>query len=197
MTLVIRQEQKAIMNESEVARFLHWRGASRQHDERVVNSIYFDDAGFNSYHDSEEGSVTRHKYRFRWYGDPNRPCEKGALEIKSTFAHHKEKTSKEIDDFVVMAQAPYKWFEADGLRPVCVVSYKRKYFSNHSGERFTFDFDIRCSSVNRPNWFKMRENVLELKYEGLNNGYYASILGERLSRYSKYAEAMNIIYNLQ
>jgi hypothetical protein len=43
----------------------------------------------------------------------------------------------------------------------------------------------------------MRENVLELKYEGLNDGYYASILGERLSRYSKYAEAMNIIHNLQ
>lgn len=194
---IIRQEQKVILNETEIASFLNFKKARPQFPTRVINSIYYDDIDFACHINSEEGIVPRKKFRFRWYGQKFYKIPKvGSLEIKSTEEFFKKKKSIKIDDFFLTNDYTFKFFKSYNLRPTCVVSYRRNYYVNNKGERFTFDHNIVCSKIEKNITFKIPTNIFEIKYNGLNNGYYDNIFGEKLTRFSKYSEAINILYNL-
>ena len=44
-------------------------GFVKQHNDRKVNSIYFDDLMLSGFYENLEGSSNRTKMRLRWYGD--------------------------------------------------------------------------------------------------------------------------------
>ena len=89
----MRQETKFIGSYQYLKSLISSKKIERHHESRIVNSIYYDNKDFESFIDSEEGSVPRKKYRLRWYGDSFFDKNKinGQFEIKSTFDTYREK----------------------------------------------------------------------------------------------------------
>jgi SPX domain protein involved in polyphosphate accumulation len=67
-----RYEIKFILDNSKLADAMQWlynnTSAVRSYDNRIVNSIYFDDISFSSVRDNLAGISKRKKLRLRWYG---------------------------------------------------------------------------------------------------------------------------------
>ena len=68
-----RYEIKFVLDNSRLADAMQWlynnTTANKSYDNRVVNSIYFDDVGFSSVRDNLSGITPRNKIRLRWYGN--------------------------------------------------------------------------------------------------------------------------------
>jgi SPX domain protein involved in polyphosphate accumulation len=190
-----RQEEKYFLSQSEVALVLSSYGAYPIYPIRQINSIYFDSQDFESFTDSEEGVVPRRKYRFRWYGDAGEIATSGMLETKITMEHHREKTSRSFsfNSFPELAES-FRDASSSHLRPVCQVSYRRAYFGNSSGLRFTYDFDLITQTLDRTSFKKIPRTVLEIKYSSeVPSAQFASLLGDRKTRFSKYNEAVQTL----
>lgn len=187
-----RQEEKYFISHQELSLLLVEFNAKPTYPVRRINSIYFDTPSYSSFSDSEEGVVPRSKFRYRWYGDLNRMSKEGALEIKITKDHHREKTSDPVSfdadsDLLKCFQGKV----ADNLIPVCQVSYQRLYFENLSGVRFTYDFDIVTRLPIGIGCQKIPKTVLEVKYQSnVARSDFSSLLGDRKTRFSKYNEAV-------
>ena len=66
-----RYEIKFVLDNSRLADAMQWlynnTTANKSYENRVVNSIYFDDVGFSSVRDNLSGITQRNKLRLRWY----------------------------------------------------------------------------------------------------------------------------------
>jgi len=167
-----RQEQKFFLNFEEIASILSTYNATMVYPIRTVNSIYFDTDNYSFFHEGEEGSVPRKKYRFRWYGDSLKIGNKGQIEIKKTFDNYKTKESVDIkfNNFSEIKSAINTKSE-DYLYPICQVSYERLYYANTLGLRFTYDYNIRFKNSTQNNFIKSQNNIFEVKYENINNSW--------------------------
>ena len=187
-----RQEEKYFLNQEELSLLLADFGAFPTYPIRQINSIYFDTADYKNFSDSEEGVVPRRKNRFRWYGDQYEIPKSGTLEIKITNDHFRK---KEIAQFSYNSRfelvSCFQGGSYGNLIPVCQVSYHRAYYENLAGLRFTFDFDVRARLFTAGEFRKIQKTILEIKYssdKGLSD--FASLLGDRKTRFSKYNEAV-------
>jgi len=190
-----RQEEKYFLTHEEVGAVFNHFQAAPTYPVRQINSVYFDTHGFDSFADSEEGVVPRSKYRYRWYGEANKISLSGALEIKITREHHREKTSRNITlSSTADLALSFRQLSPLVLTPICQVSYRRAYFENASGLRFTFDFDLLASLVDGATTMKIPKTVLEIKYSrDVPDAEYSSLLGDRRTRFSKYNEAVQTL----
>ena len=68
-----RYEIKFVLDNTRLADVMQWlynsTSANKSYDNRMVNSIYFDDVDFSSMRDNLVGTAQRHKLRLRWYGN--------------------------------------------------------------------------------------------------------------------------------
>jgi len=143
-----RQEEKYFLSQHEVSLLLRRFECISTYPVRQINSVYFDTQQFASFTDSEEGVVPRGKFRYRWYGDRQEIASSGALEIKVTNEHFRQKSSRPFS--FNSSQEFAEAFRSDSpltLNPVCQVSYQRAYFESSNGLRFTYDFDLIARSV--------------------------------------------------
>ena len=66
-----RYEIKFVLDNARLADVMQWlynnTTANKSYDNRIVNSIYFDDVGFSSVRDNLSGITQRNKLRLRWY----------------------------------------------------------------------------------------------------------------------------------
>ena len=66
-----RYEIKFVLDNARLADVMQWlynnTTANKSYDNRIVNSIYFDDVGFSSVRDNLAGTAQRNKFRLRWY----------------------------------------------------------------------------------------------------------------------------------
>ena len=65
-----RIEQKILINFSQIFNFKKWineKGYKKLHNDRIVNSLYFENVSNSMFLDSEEGIVPRKKIRVRNY----------------------------------------------------------------------------------------------------------------------------------
>ena len=127
----MRQEFKFFGHVSELRSMISVKNAWAQHPPRVINSVYFDDQNLSDFLDSEEGSVPRKKIRFRWYGLDKFSLrdKKGSLEIKYTFANHRDKTvlpvNKKNPNSILSVAKTQTGID---VHPVTYVRYNRDYF---------------------------------------------------------------------
>ena len=194
---ILRQEEKYILRSNEIAHFLSIFNAVRQYPSRTINSIYYDTKNLSNYWASEEGVVSRVKYRYRWYGNMNKVCFNGSFEEKKTFDKYKTKkiiknnikSLKEIDYSI------NKIFNGNFFKFV-QVTYDRDYFiSSCNNIRFTLDRNIKIKHPNSPNFLLLPEKIFEIKYmKSFSNDKFINFLGNSLTRYSKYNEAINKLY---
>ena len=74
-----RLEIKFVGFDSLRSHILHWirmnpAGFRTAYPDRRVSSIYFECEGYESYRDTLEGSRSRVKVRYRWYGEAVKPA---------------------------------------------------------------------------------------------------------------------------
>lgn len=208
-----RNEKKMIFLESEnfVINFLKINGFKEVFDERIVNSIYFDDNNLTKLLETIDGEKYRSKIRLRWYGNikdisvnPNLE-EKIKVNTKNFKIHHSLKFEK-IKDIIdiksiqreIQRQLPKSDiinFKIKNTAPSSFVSYKRKYYMKNS-LRVTLDKDLKYKNLFSDKNIKKNENIkkkkfliLEFKFNDKDYNtvrYLSSQISNRFTKFSKY-----------
>lgn len=178
---------------------------------RVINNIYFDTTGLQSYEENVHGKSEKVKLRVRWYDGPGRQKQyfpKLEYKIKKALLGTKKKYSLlpvSERSLLLNKDALYKNIKASDLplqakddlmirRPVLVNRYKRKYFQSLDNKiRLTVDSEVCFCRFNifgnEIHPLHNIPNILELKYDQECEDYGRKIgqmLPFRLSKFSKY-----------
>jgi len=134
----------------------------------VVHSLYFDTVDLDQYERSASGEFRKDKVRIRWYGDVPKTGEVPVfIEVKSRqgFASSKQRRrllvpTSQLDlsqlhngivgkTLLAETLAGFGHFPEKPLQPIILISYLRYRFNEiMTGERVSFDRDIRASMVN-------------------------------------------------
>ena len=198
----MRNEIKFKGSYEQLRKIINSQSAQRTFPNRTINSLYFDTASLNDYHDSEEGTVPRKKIRVRWYGTSRfEGVATGTLETKKTLSNHREKTSvsiKGITPEVILSLVNN--LRGEKLIPVVVVTYQRQYFQNTKHHRFTLDSKIVYSNISRTFKYLNRTfdytNILELKINiNIDSSIAMNDYADLQTRFSKYCEAVKRFRN--
>ena len=198
----MRNEIKFKGSYEQLRKIINSQSAQRTFPNRTINSLYFDTASLNDYHDSEEGTVPRKKIRVRWYGTSRfEGVATGTLETKKTLSNHREKTSvsiKGITQEEILSLVNN--LRGEKLIPVVVVTYQRQYFQNTKHHRFTLDSKIVYSNISRTFKYLNRTfdytNILELKINtNIDSSIAMNDYADLQTRFSKYCEAVKSFRN--
>ena len=182
--------------------FLKTNKISKLYDDRLINSIYFDNDKFEIYHDSVEGLSPRKKIRLRYYGDKkllNKQKEL-LLEKKYTNFTGRSKISKKVSDF--NSQLNYGILDTKyGIcYPRTIVSYLRSYHISKDF-RITMDTNINFQSYNSENpihnFVSIEDIIVEIKtnnttrFDDLKKTFPFSEI-----RFSKYCKSIEYLYRI-
>ena len=212
-----RYETKYTLNDNQLSKFkkkvfnhFHFK---KKYPDRVISTIYLDDAKLTDAKENIIGLSKRKKIRLRWY---NNEIEKIKLEkkIKNNRYNFKKiyELHAESSDIIEMNKKIHKINDKDfnflqnkNLFFIVGVRYLRKYFENIYGIRITLDSNISFSLMNNSKNFlelnfhtKYNYNIAEIKFstnllDKVKNIY--SIIDKSPSRNSKYLNAL-AYYNL-
>ena len=194
--MLSRIENKYLVDDSQITEFyklINDKNFKEIFVKRKINSIYFDNKFFESYSDSEEGSVPRKKIRLRFYGEKNiYMTQKVFLEKKITTIQGKFKTVEEKLNF--------KDYLEEGLvdnnygicYPKLTISYYREYFQKKN-IRITFDSLIEYENLDVGlNSMREKSNIMEIKCLNVeNNDFIEKNFPLQKIRFSKYCSGIN------
>ena len=196
--LVFRKERKFVVTGSSITAvefFIKGHHAMffQPYPPRFVNNLYFDSKEFGNYGDNVVGSMNRHKFRIRWYGEQFGYIEKPVLEIKikkglaGTKRHFKLVPftfepgfdMQTINDIFDKSDLPNEVREMLRYQsPALLNQYHRKYFLSADRKfRVTLDHKLRYTQINRyQNSFMHRvandhDVIVELKYDTEHDEY--------------------------
>ena len=191
--MISRIELKYIFNKKKENLFLDWLYKNNfkiLYPSRKINSIYYDNLKFQSYHESVEGVLPRKKIRIRWYGD--KLTKALNLEKKITHFSYRKKYQKKIFKIKHFILDP----DYGNCRPYVRITYNRRYF-HHKEIRITIDDDINFFNLH--NTKKKTEksiSVIEIKCkEKRNNLKFINEFPFRNVRYSKYGNCIESLFN--
>ncbi len=219
----LRYERKFLITDysyKQVEQMLKFHPAafSEIYHPRIVNNIYFDTFGFQSYYDNVDGEKDRMKVRIRWYGDLIGQIEKPILEFKikngllgnkesyTLFPFQMDENFSKEQIIIALGDQKIPQFIRNhvlSLNPTVMTCYSRKYFMSadknfritidHNLTYFRIGYDIGLipsSSIDH------KSVVLELKYDsafgedaiGLGN-----LLPFTMTKNSKYLQGIERI----
>lgn len=181
--------------------------------ERTVNNIYLDTPDNSDYFNHLDGAPERKKIRIRWYDDKKDDfyleikskkeavgnkitykLETPVIDLNKRIALDRIKANNEIPEIVKL--------EIKKLIPVCVNSYKRRYFFSKSGKfRVTVDRDVRFSRLVSPFYREPMPVignvvVVEVKYPVADDKDYqlfSKYFPSRTTKFSKFILGMETI----
>ena len=182
-----RYEIKFVLDDSRLTGVMSWlyknTSANKSYDNRIVNSIYFDDINPSSVRDNLSGISKRHKSRLRWYGKEinssaifevktktGRLGSKLAYPIKSISGKIMELNLDKITSACIKDLAMQDIVFDHHLMPTLLVNYEREYYETHEGIRITIDHDIKFSDtqlytkLDENNYFLYPIKVMEIKF---------------------------------
>ena len=173
------------------------------YDDRIINSIYYDNATLKAYYENQQGISYREKYRLRWYGESLKFIQKPVIEkkVKINMLGFKEYMS--IDDFNLETNLvnvdEEKPIRELGLYPVALVRYRRSYFESFDHNiRATIDQDLQYYIIQGHQLLKHAVNdraiIVEIKYEEACHELADACLQAipfRLTKNSKYVSAVS------
>lgn len=167
------------------------KGMIKLHNQRLVNSLYYDNEYYDMFQQSEEGTLPRKKIRIRWYDLISR----ANIEKKISSLEGRFKTSHKIHNNSLHTLPKIINDDIYGiLTPSLLVSYNREYYS-YDGNRLTFDSKIRYRNFRQSSIFEFKdyEQVMEIKVSlDTSDDYIESILPYSTSRFSKYSRGILI-----
>ena len=178
---------------------------------RIVNNIYFDTEAMSDYRKHVNGAADRSKLRLRWYGSPDGPGGKAALEVKSKQGQVGSKTVCPIDGVGKSETSDHRRLSGilqdrcddratlerlSGSSPSLFNTYSRQYFASVDNQfRLTLDTHVTVQSVQgrpfgpRSRFVDEHLLIMELKYDTVTENEVSRILEKwpfRLGRISKY-----------
>jgi len=193
----------------------HPAGFSEIFYPRIVNNIYFDTFGFESYYQNVDGEEDRLKLRIRWYGETFGNIAKPVLEfkIKSGLLGNKESyalfpfcmnenfSKENIVSALSQKNIPqYVCNHLLSLKPALMNSYSRRYFlSADKNFRITIDHDLTYYRIAYdmgliPDPFVDHTSVvLELKYDSSFSREAITLVNQlpfMMTKNSKYLQGM-------
>jgi hypothetical protein len=196
--MISRIENKYLVDNSQIIQFyklLNDKSFKEIYLKRKINSIYFDNKFFESYLDSEEGSVPRKKIRLRFYGEKNiYTAEKIFLEKKITSIEGKSKIVEEklnLKDYLEEGLVDYNY----GIcYPTLAISYYREYYQKEN-IRITFDTLIEYENFDKSlNTMREKSNIMEIKCLNTeNNDFIERNFPLQKIRFSKYCSGINLL----
>jgi hypothetical protein len=220
----MRHEEKYICSERQLDILEHRLASVMQPDVNQtgnsyrIRSLYFDTIDDRFYHECLSGVDGRRKYRIRFYNLDDgyfrleRKDTKGSLKQKYSTKVSKEYVTEIVSDNGIgtgdddLSNELYAMQQAEGLRPVAVIDYRRTAFTHPIGNvRVTIDRDISCTSRKEEMLdphallfpvMPSGKHILEVKYDWILPGFIGAVLNtgdlERVS-FSKYAYARSVI----
>ena len=196
---------------------LHSEVFVRSYPSRRVNNVYFDRFEYASYLEGNEGSSSRTKVRYRWYGDSALP-DSGRFEAKVRQNRFGWKHWYPVDgisssvaswadvkQYILSAiPAHARWWLVEYCCPVVINRYDREYWvSRNTGIRATLDlrqsiYDQRYAvAINTWARTEMPPTVvLELKAPARAEAAISQLVANlpvSISRNSKYCSAVDAL----
>lgn len=187
------------------------------HPYGVVNTVYLDTPGLESYFDALNGNFRKQKVRVRWYGEPS-PGEEVTLflEVKSKKGFASRKTrierptaSRELEEETIgrmvaglgtgtlLAKLGVR--SSGWLRPVVQIRYQRHRFVDPISQApVSLDHSIRSRLLDptlavSPGWLELRNAVIEVKGTATRLPPSLQALRRHMpvwTSYSKYAQCL-------
>ncbi|MBT3864700.1 polyphosphate polymerase domain-containing protein [Candidatus Peregrinibacteria bacterium] len=191
-----------------------------------VHTLYMDSPGFKCYHEKLDGIMNRKKVRIRTYVRDYNDRTSMFLELKRRSGEVilKDRMIVKGADFKDFMKDPFSLMKTEAYRggflneflwehsvntmkPVVLVSYKRKAFFSRFDSKFrvTFDYDI---SFAKPDGLKYNTNyenffddlvVMEVKFNGAMPRWFHDIIEEyglTKDTFSKYCSGIESMYGL-
>ena len=194
-----RKEEKIFFHKSsflDLIKFLNKNNAKKLYPTRQIESIYFDNKFFQSYHDSEDSLVPRKKIRIRSY-DNFLNC---IFETKITSVEGKFKKSNKITTKEFLSKINKGIYDKSYglLYPVIKISYLRKYFLINNYLRITIDYDVKYCDYKRNNFFVIDKDSLILEVKSDDNvldDMIKNIIPFNRERVSKYCLGIDKLFN--
>ena len=178
---------------------------TKQHEDRYVNSIYFDNKNLDSVKENLDGVVSKKKIRLRWYGSHNL-IQNPRLEVKLKMGYLNTKKIFELKNFKIKFSENNlnninsillkKYNFLNNYKIVTSTHYIRKYFiSIINNIRATIDTDIFYKKLRQLNNFNLNNKdsrpILELKYKTADDDYVRTNLKNLTLRFSKNSKYIN------
>ena len=183
-----RYEIKFVLDNAKLSEAMQWlynnTTANKTYDNRVVNSIYFDDVDSSSVRDNLAGIDQRKKLRLRWYGNQKNSLpifevktKNGRLGYKTAYSINSIKNNlmelniDQITSKCIKELGTHKIIFDTHLVPTLQVNYEREYYETYDGIRITIDQDIQFSNtqlhtiLNENSSFSYPFHVMEIKFE--------------------------------
>ena len=183
-----RYEIKFVLDNSRLADAMQWlyksTTANKSYDNRMVNSLYFDDVDSSSVRDNLAGIDQRNKLRLRWYGNQKNSLpifevktKNGRLGYKTAYPIKSIKNNimdLNIDKIVskcIKDLAIHDIILDKHIVPTLQVNYEREYYETHDSIRITIDQDIQFSdtqlhsTLDENNSFPYPFKVMEIKFK--------------------------------
>ena len=217
----MRYEIKYIFNNDQLSIFMKWMFSqsnfNKKHPNRLVNSIYFDDAFNTSANDNLAGISQREKYRLRWYNvevnklsnfeikrKVNKLNSKIYLKLENKYKNLSDLTNSEIAYIFQKTIFEYDPQYNFDFFPKLQVQYFRSYYylNNDKDNRLTYDTNVlfsRASDIKiSPIRYKCKYDIIEHKFtnENQKNNLRLSINNIQNQSFSKYIYGMDAIYSL-
>ncbi len=177
------------------------------HQDRNVNSIYFDDINYSSIRQNLDGVSKKKKYRLRWYGDFE-TITNPVFEIKSKKSFDVKKENYKLNNLNKIKLLNSNNIESiekfinnsfnfkNKLHAILTTHYKRGYFiSSNELIRATIDTELKSipltSFQDRNIFRKYKEIILEMKYDLDLDKYVRDNVGDIAARFSKNSKFVN------
>lgn len=190
---------------SEFLRFEFLRnGFIKQYDDKIINSIYFDDKYSSFFKSNLDGDFLRIKPRLRWYGkdllnvNHELKIKKGFVGLKIINKEILKNISQTEKIIEKCNEYHNKTFKLQ-LNVSSSIKYQRSYFIHPSRIRLTIDKKIFSKQVGVSNFINMPFEVIEFKYKPeLDTFFREKIFTKfnrvslRMTKCSKYSESMMI-----
>tara|TARA_B100000674_G_C37936624_1_gene960594 strand:- start:214 stop:873 length:660 start_codon:yes stop_codon:yes gene_type:complete len=213
----MRSEIKIPLNEKFNLYFNQWKDYENKvlkvYNDRLVNSIYYDDENYCTAQDNLAGVSNRRKYRIRWYGSEfndfiyeikikqNNLGEKISLKsnqslnkIQNLFSFNNDFLKKEKNKFFL------NYVNNFNLIPKMKIKYLRSYFIYKNKIRITYDRNINYELLKNSSLAKDYTydfmSVIELKFNPNDNLLALELIkNSKLvpKRFSKYLRGLYLL----
>lgn len=165
------------------------KGMKKLHEPRKINSLYYDNAFNEMFHQSEEGVLPRKKIRIRWYNTNFQ----SNLEIKISSFEGRFKTTKPVCVESIKDFPKNIYDQTYGeLSPSLLVSYIREYYTVN-GMRLTFDSFIKYTNFKdfSKKVYEDPEKVMEIKVDiDTSDDFIETLIPYATVRFSKYSRGI-------
>jgi len=166
----------------------------KKFDDRVINSLYFENAFLNIFKNSEEGILPRKKIRIRNYPDTKNMkfyLEKKISSIEGRFKKVKEISKEKYNKYCNFGITDNMY---GIIKPKIIVNYIRSYYENNY-LRVTFDRNISYNQHNKNIYSNDHFNVFEVKSKmgsDINSQFIDEFQIRRFSKYCNGIKKLNI-----